>query len=120
MLIAFAILKNCSYWRNHPTLIWTLFGWLGNIRVAFGGTIPPTGANMNLLQALSNTRTDGYGELYREGTAALLNSMAHTRFAYTTNQVRDSFVRALSSDKAAAAQAQLFKMANEGRMRPTA
>ncbi|KAK4398187.1 Protodermal factor 1 [Sesamum angolense] len=75
----------CTYWRNHPTLIW-----------------------------------DGLGELYREGTAALLNSMAHTRFPYTTSQVRDSFVAALSSNKAAAAQAQLFKLANEGRNKPRA
>ncbi|KAH6785432.1 hypothetical protein C2S51_037887 [Perilla frutescens var. frutescens] len=122
----------CNFWRNHPTLIWGLYGWLGTVGSAFGGgsgtgtgtgtgtggSIPVAGANMNLLQALSNTRTDGFGELYREGTAALLNSLAHTRFPYTTNQVRDSFVRSLSSNKAAAAQAQLFKMANEGRMRP--
>ena len=75
---------------------------------------------MNLLEALSNTRTDGIGALYREGTAALLNSVAHTRFPYTTNQVRDSFIRGLSSNRAAGAQAQLFKMANEGRMKPRA
>lgn len=70
---------------------------------------------MNLMEALSNTRTDGLGELCREGTAALLNAMVTKNFPYTTNQVRDSFVAALSSDKAAAAQARLFKLANEGR-----
>lgn len=69
---------------------------------------------MNLLQALSNSRTDAYGDLYREGTASLLNSMVSRSFTYTTNQVRDRFVSALSSDKSAAAQAQLFKLANEG------
>ncbi|KAL0353983.1 UNVERIFIED_CONTAM: Protodermal factor 1 [Sesamum angustifolium] len=111
----------CTYWRNHPTLIWGLFGWWGTLGSAFGLTsVPGLSANMNLLQALSNTRTDGLGELYREGTAALLNSMAHTRFPYTTSQVRDSFVAALSSNKAAAAQAQLFKLANEGRNKPRA
>ncbi|KAG6416825.1 hypothetical protein SASPL_124266 [Salvia splendens] len=129
----------CNYWRNHPQLIWGLFGWLGTVGGAFGGgsgtgagagtgtgigtgtgTPPIPGANMNLLEALSNTRTDGVGALYREGTAALLNSVAHTRFPYTTNQVRDSFIRGLSSNRAAGAQAQLFKMANEGRMRPRA
>ncbi|KAL0362505.1 UNVERIFIED_CONTAM: Protodermal factor 1 [Sesamum calycinum] len=109
------------YWRNHPTLIWGLFGWWGTLGSAFGLTsVPGFSANMNLLQALSNTHTDGLGELYREGTAALLNSMAHTRFPYTTSQVRDSFVAALSSNKAAAAQAQLFKLANEGRNKPRA
>ncbi|KAL0306740.1 UNVERIFIED_CONTAM: Protodermal factor 1 [Sesamum radiatum] len=80
-------LVNCSYWRNHPTLIWGLFGWWGTLGSAFGLTsVPGFSANMNLLQALSNTRTDGLGELYREGTAALLNSMAHTRFPYTTTR----------------------------------
>ncbi|KAL0328307.1 UNVERIFIED_CONTAM: Protodermal factor 1 [Sesamum calycinum] len=104
----------CTYWRNHPTLIWGLFGWWATIGNAFGVTsLPGTGPHMNLLQALSNTRADGIGELYREGTAALLNSMTHPRFPYTTTHVRDSFVAALSSNKAAAAQAQLFKLANE-------
>ncbi|KAL0320441.1 UNVERIFIED_CONTAM: Protodermal factor 1 [Sesamum radiatum] len=111
----------CTYWRNHPTLIWGLFGWWATIGNAFGVTsLPGTGAHMNLLQALSNTRADGIGELYREGTAALLNSMTHPRFPYTTTHVRDSFVAALSSNKAAAAQAQLFKLANEGRIKPAA
>ncbi|KAL3638286.1 hypothetical protein CASFOL_017657 [Castilleja foliolosa] len=112
----------CTYWRNHPTLIWGLFGWWGTtIGSAFGVTsLPGTGANMNVLQALSNTRSDGLGQLYREGTAALLNSIAHTRFPYTTSQVRDSFVSALSSNKAASDQAQFFRLANEGKIKPRA
>ncbi|GFP78749.1 protodermal factor 1 [Phtheirospermum japonicum] len=113
----------CTYWRNHPTLIWGLLGWWGSVGSAFGvsssSSLPVGyGDHMNLLQALSNKRTDGLGELYRQGTAALLNSMAHTKFPYTTPQVRDSFVAALGSDKAAAAQAQLFKLANEGKLKP--
>ncbi|KAK4420947.1 Protodermal factor 1 [Sesamum alatum] len=111
----------CTYWKNHPTLIWGLFGWWATVGNAFGvSSLPGSGAHMNLLEALSNTRADGVGELYREGTAALLNSMAHTKFPYTTTHVRDSFIAALSSDKAAAAQAQIFKLANEGRIRPRA
>nr|GMD90329.1 protodermal factor 1 [Ipomoea batatas] len=86
-----------------------------------GGGVPAGGfgTNLNLLQALSNTRNDGFGELYREGTASLLNSMLSTnRFPYTTQHVRDSFGAALSSNTAAAAQARLFKLANEGRLKP--
>ncbi|PHT72949.1 Protodermal factor 1 [Capsicum annuum] len=106
----------CNYWRTHPALIWGLFGWWGSVGNSFGvASLPGFGSNMNLLQALSNSRTDAYGDLYREGTASLLNSLVSRRFTYTTNQVRDSFVSALSSDKSAAAQAQLFKLANEGR-----
>ncbi|KAL2466703.1 Protodermal factor 1 [Abeliophyllum distichum] len=109
------------YWRTHPGLIWSLFGWCGTVGRAFGFTsLSGFGANMNLLQALSNSRTDGIEELYRKVTAALLNSMVHRRFPYTTKQVRDIFTATLSSNKAAAAQAQLFKLANEGRIKPQA
>lgn len=75
---------------------------------------------MSLQQALSNTRTDGYGSLYREGTASLLNSMVSHKFPYTTREVRESFVSALASNKAAAAQGQLFKQANEGKLKTRA
>lgn len=86
---------------------------------AFGVTsVPGFGAHLTLQQALSNTRTDGLGALYREGTASLLNSMLNNRFPFTTKQVRESFVAALSSNKAAAAQAHLFKQANEGKLKP--
>lgn len=95
-------------------------GFWGTVGGAFGVASVPAGVgtNMNLLQALSNTRTDGFGELYREGTASLLNSMVSKRFPYTTEHVRDSFGAALSSNTAAATQARLFKLANEGRLKP--
>ncbi|EPS57238.1 hypothetical protein M569_17582, partial [Genlisea aurea] len=108
----------CIFWRNHPTLVWGLLGgWWGTLGNAFGiSSVPGFGSHANVLQALSNTREDGYGELYREGTAALLNAVARTRFfPYSANEVRDGFVAALASEKDAAAQAQLFKLANEGR-----
>ncbi|KZV43143.1 hypothetical protein F511_07958 [Dorcoceras hygrometricum] len=111
----------CIYWSTNPALIWGLFGWLGTVGSTFGVTsLPGLGANMNLLQALSNTRRDGFGELYRQGTAAFLNSAADPRFPYTTKQVRDRFVAALSSNKAAATQARLFKLANEGKTKTRA
>ncbi|GJT80285.1 protodermal factor 1-like protein [Tanacetum coccineum] len=79
------------------------------------GSIPGFQSTMGLQEALSNTRTDGIGALYREGTASLLNSMVNRNFPFTTSRVRDSFVAALSSNNAAAAQAEIFKLANEGR-----
>uniref|UniRef100_A0A5B6YL83 Putative protodermal factor 1 n=1 Tax=Davidia involucrata TaxID=16924 RepID=A0A5B6YL83_DAVIN len=110
-----------NYWSSHPGLIWGLFGYWGSLGGAFGvPSVPGFGPNMSLQQALSNTRTDGFGALYREGTASLLNSMADNRFHFTTKQVRDSFVQAMGSNKAAAAQAHLFKLANEGRLKPRA
>ncbi|CAH9135545.1 unnamed protein product [Cuscuta epithymum] len=118
----------CTFWRAHPTMIWGLVGWNGNsVRSMFGmgsGTgAGEFGAGMSCLEALSNTRTDGLGELYREGTAAMLNALSSGRsFPYTADQVKVSFGRAAlsSSDSAAAAQANLFKLANEGHLKPAA
>ncbi|CAN8284638.1 unnamed protein product [Cochlearia groenlandica] len=117
------ITGTCDYWRNHPTLIWGLLGWWGTIGGAFGTTSTPSGISgfdphMNLLQALSNTRTDAIGALYREGTASWLNSMVNNKFIFTTPQVRDHFVAGLSSTKAATKQAHTFKLANEGHLKP--
>ncbi|TXG54193.1 hypothetical protein EZV62_019449 [Acer yangbiense] len=109
----------CNYWSTHPGVIWGVLGWWGTLGNAFGvSSLPGFGANMSLQQALSNTRTDGFGALYREGTAAWLNSMVNHRFPFTTTQVRQNFVSALHSNTAAAAQARLFKLANEGHLKP--
>nr|CAD1824128.1 unnamed protein product [Ananas comosus var. bracteatus] len=75
------------------------------------------GRNLSLPEALSNTRADGIGALYREGTASLLNSLINKRFAFTTQQVRDAFMTAVSSERSAMAQAQLFRKANEGHIK---
>ncbi|XP_030538768.1 protodermal factor 1 isoform X2 [Rhodamnia argentea] len=109
----------CNFWRNHPAVIWGLLGWWGTMGSTFGVTsMPGLPSNLNLMQALSNTRHDGLGQLYREGTASFLNSMVNSRFPYTTQQVRESFTAALGSNSAAAAQARLFRLANEGHTKP--
>lgn len=121
MDMIFIGLHGRSYWRTHPGVVWGLLGWWGTLGSAFGvPSVPGFGAHLSLQQALSNTRNDGLGALYREGTASLLNSMVNNRFPYTTKEVRQNFVSALGSNKAAAAQAQLFKLANEGRLKPRA
>ncbi|XP_030466845.2 protodermal factor 1-like [Syzygium oleosum] len=109
----------CNFWRTHPTVIWGLVGWWATVGGTFGITsMPGFPANLNLMQALSNTRNDGLGQLYREGTASFLNSMVKTRFPYTTHQVREHFTTAVGSNLSAAAQARLFRLANEGHMKP--
>ncbi|KAF5948342.1 hypothetical protein HYC85_014299 [Camellia sinensis] len=109
----------CNYWRTHPGLIWSVLGFWGTVGGAFGtASVPGFGSNLSLKQALLNARTDGFGALYREGTASLLNSMVDTKFPLTTKQVRDNFMAAIGSNKAAATQARLFKLANEGRLKP--
>ncbi|KAL1370370.1 hypothetical protein HN51_000642 [Arachis hypogaea] len=109
----------CNFWSNHPGLIFGVLGWWGTLGNAFGVTsIPGMSSGITLPQALSNTRKDGIGALLREGTASYLNSLVNHKFPYTTSQVRDQFAASITSNKAAAAQAQLFKMANEGRSKP--
>ncbi|GAV65165.1 hypothetical protein CFOL_v3_08680 [Cephalotus follicularis] len=112
----------CNYWMTHPALIWALLGWWGTTGNAFAGlggaSIQGFDSSMSLQEALSNTRTDGYGSLFREGTASWLNSLANRRFPFTTNQVRDNFLAALHSESDASSQAQLFKLANEGHLQP--
>ncbi|KAI3921864.1 hypothetical protein MKX01_005553 [Papaver californicum] len=112
----------CHFWRTHPTLVWGLLGWWASVGSIFGGgvggvAVVPSSLDphLTLPQALSNTHTDGIGALYREGVASLLNSMVTHKFPLTTDQIKDGFVKALSSEKAAINQAQLFKKANEGR-----
>ncbi|XP_042510440.1 protodermal factor 1-like isoform X4 [Macadamia integrifolia] len=113
------IIGTCNFWRTHPGLVWGLLGWWGTVGGVFGvAATPAYGTNLSLQQALANTRRDATGALYREGTASFLNSMINNKFPFTTREVKDSFIRALASNKAAAAQAELFKQANEGRLKP--
>ncbi|MCL7034984.1 hypothetical protein MKW94_028476 [Papaver nudicaule] len=112
----------CDFWRTHPTLVYGLFGWWASLGSIFGSGVGGVAAvpssldpTLTLPQALSNTHTDGIGALYREGVASLLNSMVTRKFPLTPDQVKESFVKSLSSEKAANNQAQLFKKANEGR-----
>ncbi|XP_047324752.1 protodermal factor 1 [Impatiens glandulifera] len=105
----------CIYWGNHPDMIWGLLGWWGTVGGVFG-VVPVISPSLSLQQALSNNRLDGVGSLYREGTASLLNSMIDRNFPFSTQQVKDSFVASVVSDKTALNQAQVFKLANEGRL----
>lgn len=101
----------------HPGVIWGLFGfWCPLVRLFGPSAAVPFGHDLTVPEALANTREDGVGALYREGTASLLNSMVNNRFPFTTQEVKDAFGAALNSgdDGAAAAQARLFKKANEG------
>ncbi|KAD7116777.1 hypothetical protein R6Q59_006504 [Mikania micrantha] len=110
----------CDFWRTHPHLLSDLLisWWRATLGRTMGlSGIPGIGSSMSFQEALSNTRNDGIGALYREGTASLLNSMVNNNFPFTTSRVADLFVVALASDKVAAAQAQIFKLANEGRLK---
>ncbi|OAY84373.1 Protodermal factor 1 [Ananas comosus] len=109
---------SCDYWRSHPEAIWAIFGYWGTVGQYFGAASGAAfGKSMSLPDALANTRHDGIGALFREGTASFLNSIVNRNFPFTTQQVKDAFAAAVSSDGAATAQAGLFKRANEGRLK---
>ncbi|CAL9059888.1 unnamed protein product [Musa banksii] len=106
----------CRFWGSHPDAIAAIIGSLGTIGDLFGhGCAAIFGSNPSLTDALTNTRTDGYGALIREGTAAFLNSMANSRYPFTTRQVKTAFAGAITSDGIAATQAEIFEQANEGK-----
>ena len=96
-------------------MIVAVVGSLGNIGKTFGAACSLiVGKKLeNLHDSLSNTRTDGVGALLREGAAAYLNSIVNKKFPFTTQQVKDCIVVAVTSDGAASAQAGIFKKANE-------
>uniref|UniRef100_A0ACD5ZJU8 Uncharacterized protein n=1 Tax=Avena sativa TaxID=4498 RepID=A0ACD5ZJU8_AVESA len=106
---------SCDYWKGHPDAIVAAIGSLGNIGQTFGAACSMIiGKKLGTLHdALSNTRTDGIGALIREGAAAYLNSIVNHKFPFTTQQVKDCIVVAVTSDGAASAQAGVFKKANE-------
>ncbi len=74
----------------------------------------PFSTSTTLTQALTNQRTDAYGALMRQGSAALINSYHFANYAYTPQEVREGFNGALFSEQAAAVQAVKFENANRG------
>ncbi|TVU33163.1 hypothetical protein EJB05_24949 [Eragrostis curvula] len=106
---------SCDYWKKHPDMIVAVVGSLGNIGKTFGAACSLIVGKKfeNLHDALSNTRTDGVGALLREGAAAYLNSIVNKKFPFSTQQVKDCIIVAVTSDGAASAQAGIFKKANE-------
>ncbi|KAK8936209.1 hypothetical protein KSP39_PZI013097 [Platanthera zijinensis] len=107
----------CSYWAAHPEKIVVVIGKFGTtVRDFFGvACIFAYGKNPTLHDAVANTNAGGVGALLREGTTALLNSLACKSFPLTQQQVTSDFAAALGTAGSAAAQAEVFKVANEGR-----
>nr|CAD1843211.1 unnamed protein product [Ananas comosus var. bracteatus] len=90
-----------DYWRSHPEAIWAIFGYWGTVGQYFGASCGVAfGKSVSLPDALANTRHDGIGALFREGTASFLNSIVNRNFPLTTQQVKDAFAAAVSSDGA--------------------
>jgi len=109
----------CTYWSSHTSSIpsileGTIASLISLFDIATGTTQLPFASGTTLVQGLTNTRPDAYGSLMRQGSAALINSYHFSNFAYTPQQVRESFNGALYSEQAAAVQAVQFENANRG------
>jgi hypothetical protein len=105
----------CDFWSSHTSSLPSFMSIFDTIVDLFGLLSSGTfGSSTTLLQALTNTRPDAYGALLRQGSAALINSYNSPSFAYSPQQVRESFNAALFSEPAAAVQAVRFENANRG------
>jgi hypothetical protein len=107
----------CEYWSsNNSDIPGFLEGFLVNILQLLGINLGalPFSTTTTLVQALNNRRTDAFGALMRQGSAALINSYHFANYAYTPQEVREGFNGALFSEQAAAVQAVKFENANHG------
>jgi hypothetical protein len=107
----------CEYWSsNNSDIPGFLEGALVNLLQLLGINLGalPFSTTTTLVEALNNRRTDAYGALMRQGSAALINSYHFANYAYTPQEVREGFNGALFSEQAAAVQAVKFENANHG------
>jgi len=72
------------------------------------------GTKITLHQGLTQSGTDGYSALLRQGSAAILNSYTARDFPYRPAQVKSAFRGALVSQQAASVMATKFENANLG------
>ncbi|KAG0561718.1 hypothetical protein KC19_9G086100 [Ceratodon purpureus] len=113
---------SCSFWsKKKPSSLPDLLSFITPILDIFSsgaGSDAITaitsifGSKTTLHQGLTSTRPDAYGELLRQGSAAVLNSYTSAQYPFTTFQVKASFRNALVSQQAAADMASKFENAN--------
>jgi len=106
-----------SYWSSHLSK-WPRFFTINSmVSDAFpGAKVRMIYGTTTLLQALYDTRADGYSKLLNHGVAALLNAyqMSSGSYQYSHTTVIELFTNALTSRTSAAQQALEFQNANTG------
>ncbi|KAG0583052.1 hypothetical protein KC19_3G105300 [Ceratodon purpureus] len=118
---------SCSWWSsntsNFPDIISIFTTLLDVFQTISGGSGGSGGAGsiissifgnqMTVYQGLTNTRTDGYGALARQGSAAILNAYSRPReYPYSPFQVKLQFKNALGNQQSAFQMARVFENAN--------
>jgi hypothetical protein len=108
--------KGCSssYWTSHTGNWPSFFTINSKVTDAFPGSkVAIVYGTTTLLQALYDTRPDGYSQLLSHGVAALLNAYEKpSSYEYSHTAVIELFTNALASRTSAAQQALKFQNAN--------
>ncbi|CAM6091950.1 unnamed protein product [Calypogeia fissa] len=101
-----------QYWI-HNTQRWPAFFTVKTtVGEALGTPAAKVFGQVTLLQALLNTRPDGYTTLLRSAAAAILNSYSRSHYKFSHVEVIELFAKALESSQTAAKQAAAFEEAN--------
>jgi hypothetical protein len=115
-LVCYVVGLFCSYWSSHTSRWPRFFTIYSKVTDAFpGAKVRIVYGTTTLLQALYDTRPDGYSQLLRHGVAALLNAYDITppsHYEYSHATVIELFMSALASRTSAVQQAQKFENAN--------
>ena len=105
----------CRYWAEHVNHWPAFFNVRTEVAQAFGTQAGRVYGTTTLLQALYDTRADGYSQLLSHGVASLMNAYTKPNFPLRHDAVIEQFLAALSSRMAAGVQGQKFQAANHAR-----
>lgn len=100
------------YWISNTQRWPAFFTVKTTVGEALGSPATKVFGQTTLLQALLNTRPDGYSTLLRNAATAILNSYSRSEYKFSHLTVIESFAASLGSSKAAAQQAAAFEEAN--------
>lgn len=102
----------CSFWSTHISSWPSFFSLFSTVAEAFGTEAAKVFGSITLFEGLMDKRVDGYSQLLRQGSAAILNSYTKPNFALTHVSVMEQFNSALTSSSTALVQAKKFENAN--------
>ncbi|KAH9300782.1 hypothetical protein KI387_012365, partial [Taxus chinensis] len=104
---------SCDFWSSNFGSWPDILSTMSTIASIFGkpaSSMFPS--SMTLLQALQNSKSDAYSSLLKQASASMLNAFAYNNFEFSPEDVKAKFGAALTSPRAAAAQASEFARAN--------
>ncbi|KAH9290498.1 hypothetical protein KI387_034615 [Taxus chinensis] len=104
---------SCDFWSSNFGSWPDILSTMSTIASIFGkpaSSMFPS--SMTLLQALQNSNSDPYSSLLKQASASMLNAFVYKNFKFSPEDVKAKFGAALTSPRAAGAQAFQFAQAN--------